>query len=417
MAYLVGVLILVVVLLASIGLHELGHMVPAKKFGVRVGQYMIGFGPTVWSRTRGETEYGLKAIPLGGYVRLAGMYPPARAVGDPPADGGWAIRLAADAREASAEEIPAGEEERAFYRLSTPKKLVVMLGGPVMNLVIAAVLLAIAYVGIGIPAPTRRRYAKRSAAICAGAPVISRSWMRSNTRPDRRRPMTDAGKFRYIGRRRRAVEHRRFVAGMGRYAADIQLPDPLHVAIVASPHAHARIVSIDAAAALAMPGVHAVLTGQELCAHSDPMLPGVDAPQVRRYPLASDVARYAGEWVAAVVADSRALAEDAAEAVVVDYEPIDHVVDPAAAMESAAPQVHPLHGSNVIFRRVFNWGEVDKHFAQAPHQLSYRVHWARSATVPIETFAVSAWWNDATGILDVWASIQMPKYPDLLAKA
>ena len=73
MAYLVGVLILVVVLLASIGLHELGHMVPAKKFGVRVGQYMIGFGPTVWSRRRGETEYGLKAIPLGGYVRLAGM--------------------------------------------------------------------------------------------------------------------------------------------------------------------------------------------------------------------------------------------------------------------------------------------------------------------------------------------------------
>jgi membrane-associated protease RseP (regulator of RpoE activity) len=151
MAYLVGVLILVVVLLASIALHELGHMVPAKKFGVRVGQYMVGFGPTLWSRTRGETEYGVKAIPLGGYVRLAGMYPPARAVGDPPADGSWGARLAADAREASAEEIPPGEEDRAFYRLSTPKKLVVMAGGPVMNLVIAAVLLGIAYAGIGVP--------------------------------------------------------------------------------------------------------------------------------------------------------------------------------------------------------------------------------------------------------------------------
>jgi membrane-associated protease RseP (regulator of RpoE activity) len=154
MAYLVGVLILVVVLLASIALHELGHMVPAKRFGVRVSQYMVGFGPTLWSRTRGETEYGIKAIPLGGYVRLVGMYPPARAVGDPPADGGWATRLAADAREASAEEVPVGEEDRAFYRLSTPKKLVVMFGGPVMNLVIAAVLLAVAYVGIGIPGPT-----------------------------------------------------------------------------------------------------------------------------------------------------------------------------------------------------------------------------------------------------------------------
>ncbi len=154
MAYLVGVIILVVVLLASIALHELGHMVPAKRFGVRVSQYMVGFGPTLWSRTRGETEYGIKAIPLGGYVRLAGMYPPARAVGDPPADGGWAVRLAADAREASAEELPAGEEDRAFYQLSTPKKITVMLGGPVMNLVIAGVLLAIAYVGIGIPAAT-----------------------------------------------------------------------------------------------------------------------------------------------------------------------------------------------------------------------------------------------------------------------
>lgn len=169
MAYLVGVLILVVVLLASIALHELGHMVPAKAFGVRVNQYMVGFGPTLWSRTRGETEYGIKGIPLGGYVRLAGMYPPAGAVGDPPADGGWAVRLAADAREASAEEVPAGEEERAFYRLSTPKKITVMLGGPVMNLVIAAVLLAIAYVGIGIPGPTTTVQAVSACVPAAGA--------------------------------------------------------------------------------------------------------------------------------------------------------------------------------------------------------------------------------------------------------
>ena len=171
MVYLVGVLILVVVLLASIGLHELGHMVPAKKFGVRVSQYMIGFGPTLWSRKRGETEYGLKAIPLGGYVRLAGMYPPARAVGDPPADGGWAARVAADAREASAEEIPEGEDDRAFYRLSTPKKLVVMLGGPVMNLVIAFVLLAIAYAGIGIPAATTTVDAVSQCVLPASAPA------------------------------------------------------------------------------------------------------------------------------------------------------------------------------------------------------------------------------------------------------
>jgi membrane-associated protease RseP (regulator of RpoE activity) len=150
MAYLVGVLIFVVVLLASIALHEVGHMVPAKRFGVRVSHYMVGFGPTLWSRTKGETEYGLKAIPLGGFVRLVGMYPPDEAVGNPPART-WLGRLARDARQASAEEIRPGEDHRAFYRLSTPKKLVVMLGGPVMNLVIAFVLLAIALAGFGAP--------------------------------------------------------------------------------------------------------------------------------------------------------------------------------------------------------------------------------------------------------------------------
>ncbi|MBC7551614.1 MAG: site-2 protease family protein [Cellulomonas sp.] len=153
MAYLVGVLVMVVGLLLSIALHEVGHMVPAKKFGVRVSQYMVGSGPTLWSRTRGETEYGLKAIPLGGYVRLVGMYPTPDAVGNPPVRG-WFGRVAQDAREASSEEIHPGEDHRAFYRLSAPKKLVVMLGGPVMNLVIAFVLLGVVLVGIGIPTAT-----------------------------------------------------------------------------------------------------------------------------------------------------------------------------------------------------------------------------------------------------------------------
>lgn len=171
MAYLVGVLILVVVVLISIALHEVGHMVPAKKFGVRVSQYMVGFGPTLWSRTRGETEYGFKAIPLGGYVRLVGMYPPAKAVGDPPADGGWAVRLAADARAASADEIRPGEDHRAFYRLSTPKKLVTMLGGPVMNLVIAGVLIAIAYSAIGVPAVSTTLESVSQCVLPADAPA------------------------------------------------------------------------------------------------------------------------------------------------------------------------------------------------------------------------------------------------------
>ena len=77
--YLAGVLVILVGVVLSIGLHEVGHLVPAKLFGVRVTQYMIGFGKTVWSRTRGETEYGVKAIPLGGYISMVGMFPPAKA--------------------------------------------------------------------------------------------------------------------------------------------------------------------------------------------------------------------------------------------------------------------------------------------------------------------------------------------------
>jgi 2-furoyl-CoA dehydrogenase large subunit len=228
--------------------------------------------------------------------------------------------------------------------------------------------------------------------------------------------------FRFIGKHRRAVEHKRFVVGKGRYAADVQLQGMLHVALVASPYASAKILSIDASTALAMPGVHAVLTGDELCAATEPMLPGVDAPQVTRYPLAKDVTRYAGEWIAAVVADNRALAEDAAELVLVDYEALPQVVDPEAAMAAGAPLVHPVHGSNTIFNRTFVWPAANgeqpaAQLAQCEHRLSYRVRWSRNSTVPIETFAVACAWNDATEIMDVWASIQMPKYPDQLAKA
>lgn len=150
MEFVLGVVALVVGLLVSIALHEVGHMVPAKRFGVRVSHYMVGFGPTLWSRTKGETEYGLKAIPLGGYVRLVGMLPPAEAVGAKPRAGRVAELIQA-AREQSAAEIRPGEDHRAFYRLSTPKKVVVMLGGPAMNLVLAAVMLGVVYMGVGLP--------------------------------------------------------------------------------------------------------------------------------------------------------------------------------------------------------------------------------------------------------------------------
>ncbi|MGO1736670.1 MAG: M50 family metallopeptidase [Leucobacter sp.] len=165
--YVLGILIVLIGLAVSIGLHEIGHLLPAKLFGVRVTQYMVGFGKTIWSKRKGETEYGVKAIPLGGYVAMSGMFPPS-APGEAPRASSTGflntvVQEAAperrrgiagmvdDARLSSAETIEAGEDHRSFYRLPVWKKIVVMLGGPFMNLVLAFVFFGIVLVGFGVP--------------------------------------------------------------------------------------------------------------------------------------------------------------------------------------------------------------------------------------------------------------------------
>lgn len=145
--YLGGILFMLVGLGVSIGLHEVGHLVPAKLFGVRVGQYMIGFGPRLWSKRIGETEYGFKALPVGGFISMSGMYPPSSRTG--PATGIFAS-LVQDARTANDETIAEGAEERVFYRLPVYKRIIVMLGGPVMNLILALLLFTLMASGIGI---------------------------------------------------------------------------------------------------------------------------------------------------------------------------------------------------------------------------------------------------------------------------
>ncbi len=145
-AFIVGVLLLVVGLAASIALHEIGHLVPAKRFGVRVGQYMVGFGPTLWSRRFGETEYGVKAVPLGGYISMAGVYPRSRAraaVGGAAgkAGGGFFATMVQDARAANDETIAGDDSTGTFHALPVWKRVVIMLGGPVMNLLLAMLVL------------------------------------------------------------------------------------------------------------------------------------------------------------------------------------------------------------------------------------------------------------------------------------
>lgn len=168
--FILGVVIIVLGLALSIGLHEIGHLVPAKLFGVKVTQYMIGFGPTLWSKKKGETEYGVKAIPLGGYISMIGMFPPRKdgAVrtastgffdtlvqeggsenrGTPKRQGAMST-MVEDARQASADTIGEGEDHRAFYTLPVYKRIIIMLGGPTMNLLIAIVMFSILLMGFG----------------------------------------------------------------------------------------------------------------------------------------------------------------------------------------------------------------------------------------------------------------------------
>ncbi|MBV6725821.1 site-2 protease family protein [Nocardioides daeguensis] len=166
MLYLLGVVVFAAAILASIGLHELGHMIPAKKFGGKVTQYFIGFGPTVWSKQVGETEYGVKAIPLGGYVKIVGMLPPgAVELADQvetDTDGNQVVRvrksntgmftqLISDARAAEWETIRPEDADRLFYTFPWWKKVIVMGGGPTVNLVIAFLLFAGVFATYGNP--------------------------------------------------------------------------------------------------------------------------------------------------------------------------------------------------------------------------------------------------------------------------
>ncbi|GAA4180883.1 M50 family metallopeptidase [Gryllotalpicola koreensis] len=147
--FLFGIVVIVVGIGVSIGLHELGHLTAAKIFGVKVTQYMIGFGNTLWSRKKGDTEYGVKSLPIGGYIAMIGMFPPGPD-GKQPRRGRLA-QFIDSARQSSAETVPAGEEHRAFYAAAPWKRIIIMFAGPFMNLVIAVVVIGVILVGVGIP--------------------------------------------------------------------------------------------------------------------------------------------------------------------------------------------------------------------------------------------------------------------------
>jgi len=198
------------------------------------------------------------------------------------------------------------------------------------------------------------------------------------------------------------------LSGRGRYADDLPTPvGTLHAHVVRSPHAHAEIVRIDGTAALAHDGVWAVITGEDIRKLSDPFLIAVKAP-VQQWALAVERVRYVGEPVVLVVAENRYIAEDAAELVEIEYAPLEAVLDPQAACESAAPLLHPQAKTNEISVRDFSYGDTKSAFARADRRIAMTVEFPRLSFTPIECYVVVASHNPADNSYDTLANFQGP---------
>ncbi len=216
----------------------------------------------------------------------------------------------------------------------------------------------------------------------------------------------------YIGRSVPRPNLARLTQGRGQYVSDIVLPRMAHVAFMRSPHAHARIKTIEAADAKKSPGVIAVVTGPELAKVITPWvgvlthLKGIkSAPQ---YAIAIDRACWQGEAVCAVVARSRAEAEDACALIAVDYEVLPSVTDPETALDAQTPVIHPELGDNLTFERVLNAGEVDKGFADADEVVETTFIFGRHTGVTNEARAIVADWNPGEERLTVYQGTQAP---------
>lgn len=208
---------------------------------------------------------------------------------------------------------------------------------------------------------------------------------------------------KWIGKNLPRQEDPRFLAGRAKYIGDVTAPGMLQAAVLRSPHGHARIRSIDTSKAKALPGVVAVLTGEEAAAFVNPM-PAFCAEPVEQYAIARGKVRFAGEAVAAVAATSRYIAEDACALIEVKYDLLPPVVDPLAAMQPGAPLVHESLDSNVVFHRSLDFGDVDGAFAGAAHVTRGQVRWNRMSAQPMETCGALASWDPFTKKMTLWSN-------------
>ena len=221
-----------------------------------------------------------------------------------------------------------------------------------------------------------------------------------------------------IGTRMLRKEDPRFLTGRGRFIDDVSLPYMAHAAVLRSPHAHARIKSIDKSAAQALPGVVAVITGEEAAKDTGP-LPCFANPPVEQRCIALGKVRHVGEPVALVVADSRYIAEDAVGLVKVEYEPLPAVSDMMEAINSRGDAVlHPERGTdNVAEHRQYLFGPVEQEFAQAAHVIKRRLRWARSGGQPVETSGAVASFDEGSEKFTIYVNSSMYNYIGLTIAA
>jgi 2-furoyl-CoA dehydrogenase large subunit len=213
---------------------------------------------------------------------------------------------------------------------------------------------------------------------------------------------------KHVGRRMLRIENRSLLRGEGQFVDDIPTKKgALQAAFVRSPHAHARIISIDYSEAMKMPGVFAVVTGEDMARETDPLIVGFENP-IDYHGLAIDKVRYVGEPVAVVAAMDRYRAEDALELIKVEYEILPAAVDPVKAAQPDAPLIHPRAKSNCVSKRNFVHGDPDKAFADAECQTKLTIHYPRNSITPMETYAIVAEYMAETDGFDVLSNFQGP---------
>lgn len=217
---------------------------------------------------------------------------------------------------------------------------------------------------------------------------------------------TTTNRHVWIGKDIKRREDPSLLMGTVTYTNDFKVTGMLHAAVLRSPYAHARIISIDTKAARELPGVYAVLTGREAAEVIGPV-PAFCAEPVIEPAIAVDKVRYAGEAVVAVAAESRYIAEDALDLIEIEWELLPVVSDALSALEPDAPLVHENIGTNLVYDHVFTFGDVDGDFAQAEHIIQRRLRWPRATAAPMEPNGAVCSYDPAKGTMEIWSNTNM----------